>query len=152
MTAQKKMKRIAIILGLILILVSVLVIVVTAKTDHYTATVTEITKTYRTRATGNRSIKRNNEEVTVIFVNGDGEQSKAKGVRIKRSSETQLPEVGETIEVTDGLTGVKEYRALTAYTSGGTMIVVGILIIFLSFRVGRKDQKEPESGETPPLE
>ena len=138
MSARKKARRIGIIIGLILVLVSVMVIVVTAKTDHYTATVTEITNTYKTRASGNSSKRSYSEDVTVIFLNGKGEQTRAEGVRIKRTAKEQLPEVGGTIEVSDGLTGVREYRVLTRYTTGGTLIVVGLMIIILSFRIGKK--------------
>ncbi len=156
MSGRKKARRIGIMIGLIMVLVSVLLIVVTAKTDHYTATVTEITNTYKTRASGNSSKRSFYEDATVIFLNGKGEQTRAEGVRIKRSTKEQLPEVGGTIEVSDGLTGVREYRVLTRYTTGGTLIVVGLMIVIVSFRVGRKkaqiseepaqDQDGPESA------
>ena len=149
MSAGKKAARIGIIIGLIMILGSVLVIVMTAKTDHYSATVTEITKTYRTRASGNSTKKYYNEDVSVTFINSEGQKIQAQGVRIKRTTEQKLPEVGETIEVTSGLTGVKEYRVLMVYAAAGTVTVVGILMIFFTVRVSRRAKKKRAEAQQP---
>ena len=149
MSAGKKVARIGIIIGLIMILGSVLVIVMTAKTDHYSATVTEITKTYRTRASGNSTKKHYNEDVSVTFINSEGQQIQAQGVRIKRTTEQKLPEVGETIEVTSGLTGVKEYRVLTVYAAAGSVIFVGLLVIFSTVRVSRRARKKRAEAQQP---
>lgn len=153
MSAMKKGRRVSIIIGLVFVLVSVLLIVVTVKTEHYTATITEITNSYTTHKTGKKHRTYYFENVTVTYVNGDGKQSEATDIRVKRTSETQLPEIGQTIEVTDNILGVKEYRTMTQLTVGGTLIVVGLLIIIVSLRVGRKKKEvipdAPQTGEEP---
>lgn len=137
---NKKGKWICIAIGLIMIAVSILTIFITFNTDHYTAAITEISSTYTTTThkSGKKDRTYYNEKVTVSFVNGKGEHKEAKELRVKRNSETQLPKVGDTIEVTDNLFGVREFRTLTPLTVAGTLIVVGIIFIITSFKVGKK--------------
>ena len=147
---SKKNVLICVLIGLLMITVSVLTIVVTINTDHYTATITEISDSYTTHSKSGKSRRTQyNEKVTVTYVNSDDEHLEAKGVRVKRNSETQLPDLGETIEVTDNIFGVREYRTLTPLTVAGTLIVLGLLVIILGFKTGKKKKPDtPEITET----
>lgn len=152
MSEEKKGRRLTIIIGLIFILIAALLIVVTAKADHYTATITEITDHYTTHKSGKSNKVRHNEKVTVIFVDDEGKKSEAKDVRIQRSSRTQLPKVGETVEVSKSILGVKEYRTMRQYSTAATLIAVGFILIFVSIKVGRKKKDqfpdEVDPGDT----
>jgi hypothetical protein len=100
MSDRKKGAMVAVWLGLLFMAAGLLTMLVSIRIPHYTADITEITDTYTTRQlTGSGSKRRYNESVTVIYTDNEGNQKEAAKVRVKRSSESQLPQIGDKIEV-----------------------------------------------------
>ena len=141
MSDSKKGFLFTLILGVLLLTASVLALCFGLTRTHYTAEITEITRTYTTRKTLNgHSERRYNEDVTVTYTGKDGAQKTAEKVRIKRSVESMLPKVGDTIEVKEGLR-VSEYSATTPLAVFIAFQIAGIALVISSLRVRRKAKR-----------
>ena len=138
MSDEKKGALVAVGLGVFLLLAGVLTLLICANRPHYTAVITEITDTYTTRQkSGSSSRTRYNEKVSVSYTDKNGAEKQADGVRVKRSGKSQLPAVGDTIEVTEGL-AVREYSLITPVAVFITGLFVGIALIVSGLRCGKK--------------
>ena len=141
MSDSKKGFLFTLILGILFLIVSVLALYFGLTRTHYTAEITEITRIYTTRKTSNgHSDRRYNEDAAVTYTGKDGTQKTAEKVRIKRSAESMLPKVGDTIEVKEGLR-VSEYSAATPLAVFIAFQIAGIALVISSLRMRRKAKR-----------
>jgi len=129
-----------ILLGLAFIIAGVLIIFLNIRKKTYTATITEITDTYTSHANRGKSSKkvRYNEKVKIKYVDKNGKTKKVSNVRIKRNSKNSLPKKGETIKITAGILKTAEYDPISFGTAAGVFILVGLLLIIVTLRLGKK--------------
>ncbi|MCR5138384.1 MAG: hypothetical protein K6C12_15055 [Oscillospiraceae bacterium] len=140
MSESKKASLVVTVLGLVFIIAGVLTLFFAVKMTHYSATVTEITESYTTmQRSGETKKRRFNEKVSVEYVDRDGNEKTASNVRIKRSTESQLPAVGDTVQIEE-LFGVGEYSLTTPIAIFITFLFVGIALLISALRV-RKQKK-----------
>lgn len=141
MSDDKKGFLFTLILGVLFLIASVLVLYFGLTRTHYTAEITEITRTYTTRQiSGSRSSRRYNEDVTVTYTGKDGAAKTAEKVRVKRSTESLLPKPGDSIEVKEGLR-VSEYSATTPLAVFFAFQITGIALVITTLRVRRKAKR-----------
>ena len=143
MTQGKKTFLIVLAVGLAFILAGALVLFISASRPHYTATIREITDTYTTRqrtGSGKRTTRKFNEKVTVEYTDKNGILKEAANIRVKRSTESSLPQIGDTIEVAEGFQ-VKEYSLITPVAVFISFLIVGIGLIISGLRVRRQERK-----------
>ena len=126
MSDEKKGKLVVVLLGVAMLIIGALTIVYAAKTRHYTATVTEITNT-KSRS-GSKSKRKYYEWVTVTYKDDSGTEKTAEDVRLKRSVESSLPKVGDTIEV-KGTAKITEYSIISYIGTAATLIIVGLVLL-----------------------
>ena len=143
MSDQKKGKLIVTGIGLIMILIAGLTIFVAAKTKHYTATIVEITDSKKKSSNGKRKYY---EWVTVTYTDASGSERQAVNVRIKRSTESSLPKVGDNIEV-KGKTSITEYNITSYIGTVIALIFVGIILVIrgLTYKPKAVSTEEPEA-------
>ena len=150
MSDYKKGMLVTVFLGLFFIIAGALTMVMAAKMTHYTATVTEITDSYTTRErSGNTRRRKFNERVSVEYVDKDGTEKTASDVRIKRSSETALPQVGDTVEVKELFKKTSEYSMTTPVAIFITFLFVGIALLISSLRVRRQQRRAERLSRAP---
>ena len=141
MSDDKKGFLFTLILGVLFLIASVLVLYFGLTRTHYTAEITEITRTYTTRQiSGSRTSRRYNEDVTVTYTGKDGTAKTAEKVRVKRSTESLLPKLGDSIEVKEGLR-VSEYSTTTPLAVFFAFQIAGIALVISSLRVRRKAKR-----------
>ena len=142
MSEQKKGMLVTVILGLVLILAGSLTLFISAARPHYPAVITGTGDPYTTRQQSGSSSKRikYNEKVSVVYTDKNGVEKQAEGVRVKRSSKSQLPAVGDTIQVAEGLS-VHEHSLITPVAVFITGLFVGIALIISGLRYGRKQRR-----------
>lgn len=142
MSEQKKGMLVTVILGLVLILAGSLTLFISAARPHYPAVITGTGDPYTTRQQSGSSSKRikYNEKVSVVYTDNNGVEKQADGVRVKRSSKSQLPAVGDTIQVAEGLS-VHEHSLITPVAVFITGFFVGIALIISGLRYGRKQRR-----------
>lgn len=129
-----------ILLGLVFIIAGVLIIFLNVRKKNYTATITEITDTYTSHSNKGKSSKkvRYNEKVKIKYVDKNGKTKNVSNVRIKRNSKKSLPKKGETIKITAGLLKTAEYDPIAFGSAAAVFIVVGLLLIIVALRLGKK--------------
>ena len=141
MPERKKGAMVAMWLGLLFMAAGLLTMLVSIRIPHYTADITEITDTYTTRQlTGSGSKRRYNESVTVSYTDNEGNQKEAAKVRVKRSSESQLPQIGDKIEVKE-VFRVSEYSLTVPVAVFISFLLVGIMLVISGLRFRRKARR-----------
>lgn len=149
MTEQKKTKLITAGIGLVMILAAVFTVVLGVSTKHYTATVTEITRTNTTHSKKGRT--KHHEWVNVTYKDDSGTDKTASNIHLKSSSESTLPKVGDTLEV-KGKIWVTEYSPVSYFVTAFFLLFVGIFVIIKGLTHKDKKPKEAptaDAGESP---
>ena len=140
MTEQKKDKLIVAGIGVAMILGAVLAVFLAFSTKHYTATVTEITRTSTTHSKKGRT--KHHEWVSVTYKDDTGAEISASNVHLKSSSESTLPKVGDTLEVKKFIT-VSEYSLVSYFATAFFLLLFGIIIIIKGLT--NKGEKKEET-------
>ena len=78
--------------------------------------------------------------MTVEYTDKNGILKEAANIRVKRSTESSLPQIGDTIEVAEGF-HVKEYSLITPVAVFISFLIVGIGLIISGLRVRRQERK-----------
>ena len=144
MSERKKGRLIVVLLGVICVLAAVLILVLTLKATRWTAIIREVSVQADAGDAQNRKSLR--ETVEVTYVDANGKEQTASGIRVKRKSGQSLPQAGDTIQIT-GRWFKREYRPGTPVAAALVLLAAGLCLIVGGIRFGRR-RKQPAEPKT----